>query len=316
MEEEYPRNLMEFDTMFATEAACRQYLFRMRWPDGFRCPQCHGEKAWETKRGLLNCTACGRQVSLTAGTIFQDTRKPLRMWFHAMWWVTNQKTGASAAGLQAALGLGSYETAWTWLHKLRRAMVRPGRERLRGLVEVDETYVGGPEEGHFGRGAQDKSLVAIAVEKDGRRIGRVRMQVVAGFTADDLCGFVGNAVEPGSTVRTDGLQSYLLLPQRGYVHNRIVQKNHVETASELLPGVHLVASLLKRWLLGTHQGRVSREHLGYYLDEFTFRFNRRTSRHRGKLFYRLVQQTVALDPVPYNQIIGPKRHPTPPPPLS
>jgi transposase-like protein len=232
------------------------------------------------------------------------------MWFHAMWWVTSQKTGASAAGLQAALGLGSYETAWTWLHKLRRAMVRPGRDRLQKLVEVDETYVGGPEEGHIGRGAQDKSLVVIAVEKDGRRIGRTRMRVVGDFTANQLCGFVGDVVEPGSTVRTDGLNSYLALPQYGYVHDRVVQKKHVETASELLPGVHLVASLLKRWLLGTHQGRVSREHLGYYLDEFTFRFNRRKSRHRGKLFYRLVQQAVAIDPVPYSQIIMPGKNQT------
>jgi transposase-like protein len=308
--EEYPKNLMEFDTMFASEEACREYLSRSRWPNGFRCPQCGGDKAWATKRSLWHCTACGRQVSVTAGTIFQDTRKPLRMWFHAMWWVTSQKTGASAAGLQAALGLGSYETAWTWLHKLRRAMVRPGRDRLQKLVEVDETYVGGREEDHIGRGTQDKSLVVIAVEKDGRRIGRARMRVVGDFTANQLCGFVGDVVEPGSTVRTDGLNSYLALPRYGYVHDRVVQKKHVETASELLPGVHLVASLLKRWLLGTHQGRVSREHLGYYLDEFTFRFNRRKSRYRGKLFYRLVQQAVAIDPVPYSQIIMPDQNQT------
>jgi transposase-like protein len=227
------------------------------------------------------------------------------MWFQAMWWVTSQKTGASAAGLQGVLGLGSYETAWTWLHKLRRAMVRPGRDRLQKVVEVDETYVGGPEEGRIGRGAQDKSLVVIAVEKDGRRIGRARMRVIGDFTANELCGFVGDVVEPGSTVRTDGLNSYQALPQSGFVHDRIVQKKRVESASELLPGVHLVASLLKRWLLGTHQGRVSREHLGYYLDEFTFCFNRRKSRHRGKLFYRLVQQAVAIDPVPYGKIIMP-----------
>lgn len=146
---------MEFDTMFASEEACREYLSRLRWPDGFRCPQCGGDKAWATKRSLWHCTACGRQVSVTADTIFQGTRKPLRMWFHAIWWVSSQKTGASAAGLQAALGLGSYETAWTWLHKLRRAMVRPGRDRLQKLVEVDETYVGGPEEGpYWARGAR------------------------------------------------------------------------------------------------------------------------------------------------------------------
>jgi transposase-like protein len=294
--EDYPANLMEFETRFATEEACREYLFQMRWPEGFRCPRCGGSKAWPTERGLWHCAACSHQVSVTAGTVFQDTRKPLRMWFRAMWWVTSQKTGASAAGLQQALGLGSYQTAWTWLHKLRRAMVRPGRDRLWGLVEVDETYVGGHEDGAIGRGAKDKALVAIAVEKEGRKIGRVRMRVVKTFSSDELCGFVRDCVEPGSTIRTDGLNSYLALPGYGYVHDRIVQKKQKETASELMPGVHLVASLLKRWLLGTHQGRVSHEHLGYYLDEFTFRFNRRKSRHRGKLFYRLVQQAVALEP--------------------
>jgi transposase-like protein len=303
--EDYPTNLMDFETRFATEEACRDYLFRLRWPDGFQCPRCGHTKGWPTERGLWHCAACNHQVSLTAGTIFQDTRKPLQMWFRAMWWVTSQKTGASAAGLQQILGLKSYQTAWTWLHKLRRAMVRPGRDRLWGTVEVDETYVGGREDGVIGRGAEDKALVVIAVEKDGRRIGRVWMRVVEDFTAADLCGFVRDCVEPGSMIRTDGLKSYLSLPSYGFVHDRVVQKEHEEPASELLPGVHLVASLLKRWLLGTHQGRVSREHLGYYLDEFTFRFNRRTSRHRGKLFYRLVQQAVAIDPVPYKQIIKP-----------
>ena len=307
--EDYPSNLMQFESRFAGEEACREYLFQLRWPEGFRCPRCDGRKAWPTARALWHCAACGYQVSVTAGTIFQDTRKPLRMWFRAMWWVTTQKTGASALGLQQVLGLGSYQTAWTWLHKLRRAMVHPGRDRLGGLVEVDETYVGGHEERVIGRGAKDKALVAIAVEKEGRRIGRVRMRVVEDFTARDLCGFVCDCVEPGNTVRTDGLRSYLALSRHGYVHDRIIQKEHEKTASELMPGVHRVASLLKRWLLGTHQGRVSREHLGYYLDEYTFRFNRRKSRHRGKLFYRLVQQAVAIEPTPYKDIVKPESNP-------
>ena len=303
--DDYPANLMEFEARFASEEACRKYLFTLRWPDGFRCPRCEGSKAWPTDRGLWHCAACGHQVSVTAGTIFQDTRKPLQMWFRTMWWVTSQKTGASAVGLQQVLGLGSYQTAWTWLHKLRRAMVRPGRDRLRGLVEADETYVGGHQDGVIGRGAKAKALVAIAVEKKGRQIGRVRMRVLKDFTAAQLCGLVCDCIEPGSTVRTDGLKSYLTLPRHGYVHDRIIQKKHEETASELMPSVHRVASLLKRWLLGTHQGRVSRAHLGYYLDEFTFRFNRRKSRHRGKLFYRLVQQAVAIEPTSYQQIVKP-----------
>jgi transposase-like protein len=302
--EDYPANLMEFNERFATEEACREYLFRLRWPEGFVCPRCAAPKGWPTGRDLWHCAGCGHQVSVTAGTIFQDTHKPIRMWFQARWWVCSQKTGTSAVGLQQALGLGSYQTAWAWLHKLRRAMVRPGRDRLRGLVEVDETYVGGHEDGIIGRGAKDKALVVIAVEKEGRKIGRVRMGLVSSFDAAELGRFVRESVETGSTVRTDGLRSYLALPAYGYSHDRILQKEHQETASELMPGVHLVASLLKRWLLGTHQGRVSREHLGYYLDEFTFRFNRRKSTHRGKLFHRLAQQSVQVEPVPYKAMVG------------
>jgi transposase-like protein/ribosomal protein L37AE/L43A len=224
--EDYPANLMEFERRFSSEEACREYLFQLRWPNGFRCPRCEGSKAWPIERGLWHCAACGRQVSVTAGTVFQGTRKPLQMWFRSMWWVTSQKTGASAVGLQQALGLGSYQTAWTWLHKLRRAMVRPGGERLRGLVEVDETYVGGHEEGVIGRGAKTKSLVAIAVEKDGRRIGRVRMRVVKNFTASELCGFVSDCIELDSTVRTDGLRSYLTLPSQGAIRLTCMSCGH------------------------------------------------------------------------------------------
>ncbi|MDP6558445.1 MAG: IS1595 family transposase [Pirellulaceae bacterium] len=305
--EDYPKTLMEFESRFSTEAACVDYLVQMRWPNGFVCPSCGGHKAWRTERMLFHCAGCGRQVSVTAGTIFQGTRKPLQMWFRAMWWVTSQKNGASANGLQQSLGLGSYQTAWTWLHKLRRAMVRPGRDQLNGLVEVDETYVGGPEKTP-GRSAETKTLVAIAVEKRGRTLGRTRMAVVGEPTRDELCGFVGRCVATGSTVRTDGWQSYRTLKYRGYQHERILQQRSSEDPSELLPGVHRIASLLKRWLLGTHQGAVSRAHLPYYLDEFTFRFNRRKSKARGKLFFRLVEQTLAIDPAPYNTLIKPNHN--------
>jgi len=302
--EDYPRTLMEFESRFHTEQACWDYLVQVRWPEGFVCPNCASCKAWQTQRSLFHCAECGRQVSVTAGTVFQGTRKPLQLWFHAMWWVTSQKNGASAQGLQQSLGLASYQTAWTWLHKLRRAMVRPGRDRLNGLVEVDETYVGGREEAP-GRGAENKTLVAIAVEKKGRQIGRTRMAVVANGTRDELCGFVQACVEPGSTVRTDGWQGYRDIKNRGYTHDRLLQQKSLQEPCEMLPGVHRVAGLLKRWLLGTHQGAVSAAHLPYYLDEFTFRFNRRKSNSRGKLFYRLVQQAMAVGPTPYKKIIHP-----------
>jgi len=302
--EDYPANLMEFEARFASEQACRDYLAQIRWADGFRCPRCGQDKAWMTSRGLYHCRGCEHEVSLTAGTVFQDTRKPLLMWFRAMWWVTSQKNGASAMGLQHALGMGSYQTAWTWLHKLRRAMVRPGRDRLSGQVDLDETYVGGHETGVVGRETEDKALVLIAVEREGRRLGRTRMRVIEDFTANTICAFARDSIELGSVIRTDGLNSYLALAKNGYVHDRVIQRKHTESPSELLPGVHRIASLLKRWLLGTHQGAVGHQHLGYYLDEFTFRFNRRTSNYRGKLFYRLMQQAVAIAPTSYRQIIA------------
>ena len=211
-------------------------------------------------------------------------------------------------GLKEALGLGSYQTAWTWLHKLRRAMIRPGRDRLHGNIELDETYIGGPEEGPRGRGSENKSLVLIGVEREGKRLGRTRMRIIGDLRTETIMAFVRNSIEPGSTVRTDGLNSYLALVSEGYAHDRVVQRSSKEKADELLPGVHRVASLLKRWLLGTHQGAVSPQHLGYYLDEFAFRFNRRMSNHRGKLFYRLMQHAVSLETTPYREIVAPKKN--------
>jgi transposase-like protein len=240
---------------------------------------------------------------VTAGTIFQDTRKPLVLWFRTMWWVTSQKNGASALGLQRVLGLGSYKTAWTWLHKLRRAMVRPGRDRLAGRIEVDETFVGGLEEGVRGRQTETKALVVIAAQEDGAGIGRIRMRRAADASAASLESFIAENIAPGSVIHTDGWPGYSGVAARGYVHKVTVLTGKKQSASELMPLVHIVASLLKRWLLGTHQGAVSREHLDYYLDEFTFRFNRRNSKTRGKLFYRLVQQAVAVEPVPYKAMV-------------
>jgi len=301
--EDYPRTVMKLEERFSTEEACRDYLIRLRWPTGFVCPRCHTSGNWSATRGRLICQACRHQASVTAGTIFQDTHKPLRMWFRAVWHVTSQKNGASAVSLQQVLGLGSYMTAWTWLHKLRRAMVRPGRDRLRGTVEVDETYWGGEEEGAIGRLTEDKALIAVAAEENGKGIGRIRLQSIPDVTRTSLHGFIAEAVEPGSTVRTDGLNSYLGL--KGYAHDRQVQRRQPE-GEHLLPRVHRVVSLLKRWLLGTHQGAIGHAHLDYYLDEFTFRFNRRTSTSRGKLFYRLLQQAVQVDPTPYKDIVGGK----------
>jgi transposase-like protein len=257
-----------------------------------------------TARGVLMCKVCNAETSLTAGTVFQDTRKPLRMWFLTMWFVTSQKNGVSALGLQRVLGLGSYETAWTWLHKLRRAMVRPDRDRLSGEIEIDETYVGGPEEGKRGREIEDKAIVVVAAEKRGRGIGRIRLRHIKDASTESLLQFIRETVEPGATIHTDGWKSYAGLAGAGYPHRVTVISAGPEPAHEVMPRVHNVAALLKRWLLGTLQGGIQHPHLDDYLDEFTFRFNRRRSNVRGLLFHRLAQQAVVVGPAPYHSIIS------------
>lgn len=304
--EDFPRTVRDLEERFSTNEACRAYLAKLRWPNGFICPRCGVFEAWRTKRGLWVCQECQGQVSVTAGTIFQDTRKDLPTWFRAVWWVCSQKNGVSALGLQRVLGLGSYETAWTWMHKLRRAMVRPGRERLGGSVEVDEAFIGGVKPGVRGRGALGKTLVVIAAEENGAGIGRIRLGSVPDGSTESLEAFVLSAVEPGRSVRTDGNSGYRRLEKLGYRHEAIWMTRIQGDESKMLPRAHRVVSLLKRWLLGTHQGAVQSHQLDYYLDEFTFRFNRRTSRSRGKLFYRLLQQAVQIEPAPYQVLASRK----------
>ena len=264
--EDYPRTVQEFESRFSTEEGCRAYLVSLRWPEGFQCPRCKATNAVVVRKTLFQCSSCRRQSSATAGTIFQDTRKPLVMWFRAMWYVTSQKNGASALGLQRILGLGSYRIAWSWLHKLRRTMVRSSRDRLAGWVEVDETYLGGQEEGVVGRGVVDKALIVIAAQADGKGIGRIRMRVIQHPSAASLHPFVEDRIEPGSTVHTDEWQGYAGLNKKGYDHEVTPIRGRPKEVPTLMPRVHLVVSLLKRWLTGTHQGGVSHEHLPYYLD--------------------------------------------------
>lgn len=307
--EDYPKTFGDLENRFSTEGACLAYLADLRWPDGFRCPKCSHAEAWELSAGLRECAQCGHQASVTAGTLFHRTRKPLCLWFRVIWWVTSHKNGASALGLQRSLGIGCYKTAWTWLHKLRRAMVSPHRDRLQGVIYVDETYVGGAHEGKRGRGAEGKAIVFIAVEQNGGRTGRVRLSRVPDASATSLEEALLRSVQEGSEVRTDGWRGYLGVQKRGYVHSPVRETG--EIGKDLLPPCHRQAGLLKRWLNGTHQGAVSHEHLDYYLDEYTFRFNRRTSSHRGKLFYRLLQNAMATEPSAYKTIVkgvrGPKK---------
>ena len=293
--DDYPRKLSDLESRFATEEACRKYLADLRWPSGFSCPRCSGTEAWYMNTGLMRCRSCEYNLSLTAGTIFESTRKPLLMWFRAIWWVVGQKNGASAKGVQRMLELGSYQTVWAWLHKIRRAMVRPGRDRLSGVIEIDETYIGGEKPGKRGRGALGKALVAVAVEDKGNDgIGRIRLAVIPNASQESLSTFTKQAVEPGGTIRTDDWSGYGKISDEGYSH-AVVPAHDLKIA-------HLVISLMKRWLDGTLQGAVSRQHLEYYLDEFTFRFNRRRSDHQGLLFFRLLQNAMVIEPTTYRQM--------------
>jgi transposase-like protein len=254
------------------------------------------------KPPFYRCAACGYDFTVTAGTLFADTHLPLRLWFQAVWYIVNQKNGASALGVQRVLGLGSYRTAWRWLHKLRRAMVRPGRDRLAGTIEVDEIYVGGERAGKRGRGADGKALVLIAAQAEGAKIGRIRLARVADASAPVLNQALLACVSAGSQIVTDGWRGYAELSAIGYRHQTV--RTTAVVGANLLPRANRIAALLQRWLLGTHQGAVRAEHLDYYLDEFTFRFNRRTSGSRGLLFQRLVEQSVPLGPVRGDELVG------------
>ena len=298
--EKYPNNFQEFLSQFPDEKSCWQYLIDIRWTEGYVCTSCQSDKYWLTSKHKIHCSQCGKEFSITSGTIFQDTKKPLLLWVHIMWWVVAQKTGVSATNMKDFMGFGSDETAWHWLHKLRRAMVREGREKLAGIVEVDETYIGGKEigTGKQGRGAEEKSLVVVATECIGKKIGRVRIKIISEASTENLLPFVENNIEQGSEVITDGWTGYSFLSKRNdYKHNEKVISGSGKQAHELLPHIHLVISLLKRWIKGTHQGNMSPKHLEYYLDEFAFRFNRKMSTYRGKLFYRLMQQAVTTPPI-------------------
>jgi transposase-like protein len=313
----YPRSAGEFGAWFATDADCLDYLEWLRWPEGFVCPDCGHGVGWRMADGRFRCGACDVRTSVTAGTIFDKTRTPLTVWFMACWLFATQKDGVSAQSLQRALEIGSYQTAWAMLHRLRSVLVRPGRERLSGRVEVDETFIGGEEPGlRGGRQKGKKSLVGVAVEvREPRGLGRCRMVILPDASAASLHPFVTAHVEPGATVVTDAWQGYSGIEARGYVRDRRSQRaarRRGDDPGELLPGVHRIASLAKRWLLGTHQGSVDEAHLQAYLDEFVFRFNRRTSRSRGLVFHRVLDLAVAHEPVRYRDLVvdpRPKRKP-------
>jgi len=241
----YPGNQMEFEELFKREQDCINFITSIRWPQGFECPVCGSIRYWKKNKGRFECRDCQTETTVTNGTIFHKSTKPLMIWFRAIWWMVAQKNGVSAKGLQKVLGLGSYRTSWTWLHKFRRLMVFSGRSKLQGTVEVDEVLVGGKVSGKRGRGAEGKSLIAVAVEVKGKKTGRVRLAKITDASSESLNGFIEDNIEPSSTIVTDGWPSYNDLTNMGYGHK--IQKAVVKDGDEeVLPNVHRIASLLKR----------------------------------------------------------------------
>jgi transposase-like protein len=290
----YPGTIEELLEWFPSEAACREYLKEIRWPNGATCPRCKSSNAWMMKsRPLFKCGDCRYQASILVGTIFQDTKLPLRKWFQAIWWFTNQKSGISATGLQRVLRLKRYATAWSILHKLRLAMVRPDRSRLRGEVEVDEFFLGGKD---------NKLTIGIAAQIDGKKTGRIRLERIRDVSGWSVRRFLARHIEPGSTIVTDGHAAYLNIYVDGYRHKRkgaLAREGKPKGADEFLPRAHRVIALVKRWYYATYHGRIDPKHLNTYLNEFTFRFNRRTAESRGLLFYRALENALAIGPSPY-----------------
>jgi len=301
----FPKTLIEFQETFSDEEECWLALRRARWPRGFRCPRCrHGKSSWIAARRLEQCSRCRYQASVTAGTVLHRTRVPLKIWFLGIFFVARHKQGISALQFQRDTGLGSYQTAWTLLHKLRSTLWHRAEDRLRGLVEVDETYVGSTHE-HGLRGGREvghKTIVGAAVEQRAHTAGSLRLQVLEGITfGRDLGPFVSGAIAADeTTLRTDGLPSYRPFGAMGIRHDRQVQ-GHRTRATEILPWVHVVFTNLKAWLRGTFHG-VSKKHMPRYLDEFAYRFNRRW--REEELFGFVLGRAALGAPLPYHQLIA------------
>lgn len=299
---DFPKSEIEFDQRFSDPEACYEYLFNQKWPSGFECTKCGHRHYWFSSRNLYICTKCEHQHSLTAGTIMENSKKPITYWFKAMWWFTTRKSGVNAVNLKELLGLGSYGTAWTWLQKLRRCTVCQNREKLSGRVEVDEFYVGGQRSGKRGRGATGKVIVAVAVERNDKikHIGRIRLHVALDTSGYSLETFIINNIEAGSTVATDEWRGYNILDKDQYKRETTNQSKTKDYNK--LYGAHLVTTLVRRLIRSTFQGRFDPQYLQNYLDEYVFRFNRRKFVNVGMKFMRIVQQAAKTAPIKWQNI--------------
>ena len=302
----YPKNALELEDKLHTDDQCLEYLFQLRWPDGFKCLKCNSSSYWRKSRGRFECADCHYESSVLVGTIFEGSNLKLRVWFRAIWCLVSEKNGTNALSLQRMLGLGSYRTAWQMLHKLRDAMVKVDRSKLSGEVEFDEFYLGGKSKSANRANPENKLLLTIGVEVNGRGCGRIRIDHIERINTNTVVKSVCTLVEPGSLVITDGFGGYNYIESRGYRHRAYNQKQEKTKDFDddsRLPRAHRVISLLKRWYYGTLQGRMSKKHSKAYIDEFVFRFNRRTSKARGLLFLRVLENGILLKPTTYQERI-------------
>ena len=298
-----PPNALAFEKRFRTERSCRLALLRTRWPDGFACPRCGSPRYFELRsRPVIECARCKKQVSLLAGTLFHAAKLPLTLLFRLVYLVVAEKSGTNACALSRQVGV-SYPTALLWMRKVRDAMSARRRTRLNGEVEVDETIVGGKQEGSRGRRLGKKLYVVVMAEDRGDDgIGRIRLRAAERADGKTLGRIVRSEVEKGSLLRTDGWSPYRRLADEGYGHVALAIEGSGEPAHVRLPLVHLVASLLKRYLRGTFHGSTSRRWLQTMLWEFEYRFNRRRSGRRPLLFFRLLESGVRQRPRTRDQL--------------
>ena len=294
---DFPKTATEFEARFATEADCRAYWIAARWGGKPACARCSSKRVWSERDGFLfECADCGHQTSLTSGTLLEKTRKPLKMWFRAVFEISTRRTGISAKDLQRIMGFGSYKTAWSWLHKLRAAMVHSDSEPLGPFVQIDEALVGG-------KGGPYKELVLVAAEAN----GRVRLAHVENNDEGTLKRFADGQITADAHVVTDGLASYNENSLENRPHDMVVQTKAERRERDALQGCHWTISLLKRWLIGTHAGAVRDKHLQAYLDEFTFRHNRRKTNGVGRIAARVIEQLVVREPLPMRTLIDETR---------
>jgi Zn ribbon nucleic-acid-binding protein len=290
---DFPKTATEFEARFATEEDCRAYWIQARWGGKPACAECNSTRVWAERGGtLFECAACGHQTSLTSGTLLEKTRKPLKVWFRAVFEISTRRTGISAKDLQRIMGFGSYETAWTWLHKLRAALVRPAREPLGPFVQIDEALVGG-------KGGPHKELVLVAAEPG----GRVRLAHAHNNDEGTLKRFADRQIAAGAEVVTDGHAGYNSKSLAERPHEAVVQTKAQRREDDTLQACHWTIALLKRWLLGTHAGAVRDKHLQAYLDEFAFRHNRRKTNGVGRIAARVIESLVAHKPLPMETLV-------------